>query len=105
MTAYANLSVSEDIIRDLGYQTIDDFLRIQARRALEQKISYYQSRVDFYERKYGMSFTEFRQRIQNAADETLAPFSVIEKEDDDNDWDDALDFIRIYTADLLRIRP
>ncbi len=98
-------SVPEAIIHDLGYQNTDDFLRVQVRHALEQKISYYQSRIDFYQVKYGMSLDEFHRRVVNQHDPALSGFGIIEKENDDFDWDDATDFVRIYTADLQQIRP
>lgn len=105
MLASASPSVPEAIIRDLGYQNTDDFLRVQVRHALEQKISYYQSRVDFYEQKYGMTFEQFRHVVTDPSNPALANFGVVEKENDDIDWDDALDFVRIYTADLRQVRP
>lgn len=105
MLASASPSVPEAVIRDLGYQSIDDFLRVQVRHALEQKISYYQSRIDFYEQKYGMSFEQFRHRVTDANDSVLTNYGSIEKEDDDINWDDALDFVGIYAADLRQIRP
>lgn len=105
MLASANPPVPEAVIHHLGYRNTDDFLRVQVRHALEQKISYYQSRVDFYEKKYGMSLDEFLRRVIDSEDPALTKFGVIEKENDDFDWDDALDFVRIYTADLHQIRP
>ena len=105
MLASTNQSVPEAVLRNLGYQNTDDFLRTQARHVLEQKISYYQSRVDFYQHKYSMSLDEFYQRVIDQNDSVLSGFGVLEKENDDVDWDDAVDFVRIYTADLHQIRP
>jgi len=105
MSTFPGQSVPEAVIHDLGYQNTDDFLRVQVRHALEQKISYYQSRVDFYQHKYGMTLDEFQQRVIDQTDPALAKFGIIEKENDDFDWDDASDFVRIYTADLQQIRP
>ncbi|MFD2571383.1 hypothetical protein ACFSUS_12110 [Spirosoma soli] len=105
MSASVGQSVPEAIIHDLGYQNIDDFLRVQVRHVLEQKINYYQSRIDFYQQKYGMSIDEFHSRVVDQNDPVLSKFGVSEKENDDFDWDDAIDFVRIYTADLRQIRP
>ncbi len=105
MLASASPSVPEEVIHNLGYQNTDDFLRVQVRNALEQKISYYQSRIDFYEKKYRMSLDEFHQRVTNPTDPILSKFGVVERENDDFDWEDALDFVGIYTANLLQIRP
>jgi len=105
MTAAISPSVPEAVIITLGYQNTDDFLRVQVRRALEEKINYYQSRIDFYEQKYGMSLDTFHNRITDEADPVLSKFGIIEKENDDFDWDDAVDFVRIYTENLGQIRP
>ena len=35
----------------------------------------------------------------------LSQFGIIEKENDDNDWDDAMDFLSDYTDCLNQIRP
>lgn len=105
MLASASQSIPEEVIHKLGYQNTEDFLRIQVRHALEQKISYYQSRVDFYEKKYGMSLGEFHRRVVDPSDPVLAKFGITEKENDDFDWDDATDFVQLYTADLRQIRP
>lgn len=105
MLASASPSVPETVIHNLGYQNTDDFLRVQVRRALEQKISYYQSRIDFYEKKYGMPFVDFRRRVTDPTDSMMSKFGLIEKENDDLDWDDALDFVYIFSTDLQQVRP
>lgn len=105
MIAPVSKSPLERVIQNLGYRSTDDFLHIQLRNVLEQKIAYYQSRVDFFEQKYGMNFSEFRHRVVNKSDTALARFGVIEKENDDNDWDDALDFSADYTNCLHQLRP
>lgn len=105
MVTPANPAIPEAVIHHLGYRDTDDFLRVQVRHALEQKISYYQSRVDFYEKKYGMPLDDFHRRVIDPEDPILSKFGIIEKENDDFDWDDAIDFVQIYTADLSQIRP
>lgn len=59
----------------------------------------------FFQQKYGMDFDEFRQRVVDKSDGMLASFGSIEKENDDNDWDDAIDFLADYTTYLYQIRP
>ncbi len=93
------------VAQDLGYRSAADFTRIQLQSALERKIAYYQSRIDAYEAKYGMNFTEFRRRVVDRNDLFLSRFGIVEKEDDDNDWDDALDYVEIYAQNLSLIRP
>ena len=68
-------------------------------------MSYYQSRVDYYQHKYGMNFTEFRRRVVDKDDPQLLKFGIIEKEDDDNDWEDAIDFLDDYLTALIQIQP
>lgn len=101
----APASSLDRIVQHLGYRSADDFLHIQLRNVLEQKIAYYQSRIDFFEQKYGMTFDEFQQRVVDKSDTILSRFGVIEKENDDNDWDDALDFLTDYTDCLHQLRP
>ncbi len=68
-------------------------------------MAYYQSRIDYYQQKYGMDFAEFRRRVVDKADPQLLKFGIIEKEDDDNDWEDAIDFLDDYLAALTHIQP
>lgn len=105
MTAPASKASLERVIQNLGYRSTDDFLHIQLRNVLEQKIAYYQSRIDFFQQKYGVDFATFRQRVVDKSDYSLARFGVIEKETDDNEWDDAIDFLDDYTTYLHQIRP
>lgn len=93
------------VIQHLGYRSADDFLHIQLRNVVEQKVAHYQGRVDFFRQKYDMDFDEFRQRVVDKSDSVLSRFAIIEKENDDNDWDDALDFLADYTDCLHQIRP
>ena len=95
----------DQIARNLGYRSARDFARVQLQSLLEQKIAYYQSRIDVYEAKYGMDFAEFRRRVVEPNDPLLSKFDPIQKELDDNDWDDALDFVSLYAQDLARLQP
>ncbi|MBB3837278.1 hypothetical protein FHS57_001272 [Runella defluvii] len=95
----------EELANGLGYMSVFDFTKIQIKNVTLQKIAYYQARVDGFEKKYGMRFEEFRQRVINPSDAVLSKFGIIEKEDDDNDWEDALDFIQIYSRALQRVIP
>lgn len=98
-------NVMEEIAHSLGYRSIYDFTRIQIQTLLLQKIAYYQSKIDTFEQKYGMKFEEFRQRVIDKTDPVLSKFGIIEKEDDDNNWDDALDFVKIYSQKLQQMLP
>ena len=52
-----------------------------------------------------MDFAEFRRRVVEPNDPLLSKFDPIQKELDDNDWDDALDFVSLYAQDLARLQP
>ncbi|RRB00925.1 hypothetical protein EHT25_22315 [Larkinella rosea] len=105
MVASSNQSILEKVVHAFGYRSTEDFLRIEIRNLLQQKIAYYQGRIDFYEQKYGMNFDEFRRRIVDKSDPVLSKFGMIEKEDDDNDWDDSIDFMLDYSNYLQQINP
>lgn len=92
-------------VRSLGFSDVDTFARTHAVRMLEGKILYYQSRVDFYERKYGMSYDVFVSRVVDRDDPVLSKFGIIEKEDDDNDWEDSLHFVQSYSERLRALEP
>ncbi len=105
MTAPLSTDQLDSLAQSLGYRSVSDFTRIQLRHAVEQKMAYYQSRIDYYQQKYGMDFAEFRRRVVDKADSQLLKFGIIEKEDDDNDWEDAIDFLDDYLAALTHIQP
>ena len=104
VTTNAN-NVMEEIAHNLGYRSVFDFTRIQIQTLLLQKIAYYQSRIDIYEQKYSMNFEEFRRRVVDKNDSGLSKFGIIEKEDDDNNWGDAVDFVKIYFQKLQILLP
>lgn len=105
MTASSATDRLDSLAQSLGYRSVSDFTRIQLRHAVEQKMAYYQSRIDYYQQKYGMDFVEFRRRVVDKTDSHLSKFGIIEKEDNDNNWEDAIDFLDDYSAALTQIRP
>ena len=50
-----------------------------------------------------MKFSEFRTRVIDKTDPVLSQFGIIEKEDDDNNWEDSIDFIEIYSQKLQQV--
>ena len=46
-------------VQSLGYTTIEDFAREQARSLIKQNMAYYQARIDLFEQKYGLDFHTF----------------------------------------------
>ena|GEM_PF-739488 len=104
-TEIESYKAMEDIVHGLGFKSVFDFTKNHVQSAIREKITYYQSRVDFFEKKYGINFQEFSNRVSNTDDFALSKFGIIEKEDDYNDWDDALDFVHIYSQKLQQIIP
>lgn len=94
----------DKLAQRLGYAGLRDFSRIQLRTLIEKKITYYQSRVDLYETKYGMPFEEFRRRVVDKSDAVLSTYGILEKEDDDMEWETALEMVHGYQLDLDELR-
>lgn len=94
----------DKLAQRLGYAGLRDFSRVQLRAVIEKKIAHYQSRVDLYEAKYGMTFEEFRRRVVDKSDVLLSTYGIFEKEDDDMEWETALDLVREYQLDLDELR-
>lgn len=90
----------EQTVQLLGYRSVEDFALNHAGSQLGKKISYYQSRVDYYEQKYGMDYETFTSNVANPTDNKLNKFGTLEREDDDFEWEDALYFVTSYTQKL-----
>ena len=88
----------ENLVKDFGYSSVEDFTRIQARNLLMQRIAYFQSRVDFFTKKYGMHFKEFEEKWHD-----LTHFGIIEKEDDGQDWETSVEMATIYDKKLTEL--
>ena len=89
--------LEEVVQKELGFDSVDDFIRQQALAIFHQKLAETESAVSRYETKYGMSLIEFQTRIVNQQDELLKRFGIIEREDDLLDWefqDHALPYYR-----------
>jgi hypothetical protein len=89
--------VLEQIIQSLGYKDSETFLKIQAQGLLLQKIAYYRGRIDLFAKKYGGDYDSFISRFHELSN------SMLEKENDGQDWDDAIDFVNIYQKRLQEI--
>lgn len=82
----------------LGYTSIEDFTREQARSLIQQNMAYYQARIDLFEQKYGLDYYVFVEQF-----DSLRKYSIIEKEDDSMLWETAIDVVNAYRADLEAI--
>ncbi len=82
----------------LGYTSIEDFAREQARSLIQQNMAYYQARIDLFEQKYGLDYYVFVEQF-----DSLRKYSIIEKEDDSMLWETAIDVVNAYRADLEAI--
>ena len=85
-------------VQSLGYASIQDFAREQARSLIQQNMAYYQARIDLFEQKYGLDFQQFVEQF-----DSLGKYSIIEKEDDSMLWETAIDVVSAYRADLEAI--
>ncbi|MCY7349662.1 MAG: hypothetical protein LH606_03230 [Cytophagaceae bacterium] len=103
MVSSEHTETLKKVIHTLGYADVDTFARVHAIRRLEKKISYCQSRVDFYEQRYGMDYAAFVSRVINREDPILGRFGTLEKEDDGSDWEDSLYFVQSFTDQLRAI--
>lgn len=81
----------DKVVQRFGYTSVLDFTRIQVQILIREKIAFYKGQVSIYEKKYGMDFEEFRRRVVEKTDPVLSKFGVIEKEDDDMEWELALE--------------
>ena len=97
-TITANTDVLTQTIQGLGYASLEDFAREQAKSILQQKIAYYQSRIDFFEQKYGLDFAQFSDQFAH-----IRPYSILEKEDDSLLWETAIDVLHAYQKDVLAL--
>lgn len=97
-TISAETDILTQIIQGLGYTSLIDFAREQTKGILQQKIAYYQSRVDFFEQKYGLSFGQFCEQFDQ-----IRPYSLLEKENDSLLWETAIDVIDAYKTDALAL--
>lgn len=95
----------EEVVHSLGFQNVFEFTKNHVQSAIREKIAYYQSRVDFFEKKYKMNFKEFVNRVSDSTDEALSKFGVFEKEDDHNNWDDAVEFVQLYSHKMQQLLP
>jgi hypothetical protein len=76
------------------YSGVWDFALKQAQILVSEKIAYYQSRIDYYEAKYGMNYATFCAQFHQIAHPTL-----LEREDDSIEWDAAIAAVRAFTKD------
>lgn len=90
--------VLEQVIQSLGFKDAETFLKQQAQSLLLQKIAYYRGQIDLFVKKYGGDYENFLNHFNDYSQ------SVIEKENDGQDWDDAIDFINIYQQRLQEIQ-
>ena len=99
MVEIANTSETlTQLIHGLGYSSVIDFAREQAKGIIQQKIAYYKSRIDYFEQKYGMNFEIFYQNF-----EQIKQHTVIEKEEDSITWESSIDVVNAYQQDLLAL--
>ncbi len=75
------VEISEGIINQLGFKDIKSFVKSQALLMMMAKIDKYESEDKFFERKYRMSFEDFRHKMEETKEK-----EDFEEEDDYLDW-------------------
>lgn len=82
-------------IHSWGYNTVQQFATEQAKNILQQKIAYYNSKVDYFQQKYGFNFSEFCLKFND-----IKNHSLFEKEDDSIIWETSEDVLLSYKTEL-----
>jgi hypothetical protein len=98
MTVQTGFEALSQTVQSWGYANLDVFAKEQAKNILQQKIAYYQSRIDFFEQKYALKFTEFCEKFSS-----IKNHGVLEKEDDSMVWETALDVVESYKRGLIAL--
>ena len=98
MTVQTEFEALSQTVQSWGYANVDVFAKEQAKGILQQKIAYYQSRIDFFEQKYALNFNDFCDKFSS-----IKNHSIIEKEDDSMIWETALDVVESYKKDLMSL--
>ncbi|MEO5675863.1 MAG: hypothetical protein ABIQ74_14570 [Chitinophagales bacterium] len=86
------------IVESLGFSSIDEFALDQALKKLFEEVKKSNHRIEFFEKKYGMSYEEFSKNF-HAIDEV----ELFEKEDDGMEWRTELVVLRNLEKDLAEL--
>jgi hypothetical protein len=98
MTAQTGFEALSQTVQSWEYANVEVFAKEQAKNILQQKIAYYQSRIDFFEQKYALKFNDFCDKFSS-----IRNHGVIEKEEDSMVWETALDVVESYKKDLTAL--
>jgi hypothetical protein len=98
MTTSLGFETLSQTVQGRGYANVDVFAKEQAKNILQQKIAYYQSRIDFFEQKYALKFNDFCDKFSS-----IKNHSITEKEDDSMVWETSLDVVESYKKDLMAL--
>jgi hypothetical protein len=91
----------EKAIYQLGYSSVNEFAEKNIKREFSDRVAFYTAIVENFEKKYGMKYEEFSKRVIDTNDAVLSKFGIIEKENDDFEWNDAVDLIEDYSNKIL----
>ncbi len=98
MATSLGFEILNQTVQGWGYANVDVFAKEQAKGILQQKIAYYQSRIDFFEQKYALKFTDFYDKFSS-----IKNHSITEKEDDSMVWETSMDVIESYKKDFIAL--
>ncbi|MEI7581096.1 hypothetical protein [Runella sp.] len=94
----AQLVTLETMVQGLGYESVTDYAIKKMRDELELNIKESQEIIDGFEKKYGMSFDDFKRRFFE-----LEQFGLFDKEDDSMDWKVEVEAVKIYREHLKNL--
>jgi hypothetical protein len=94
MTTVQNIALAQTV-QAFGYTNVMAFAREQAMNLLQQRVAYYQSRVDYFTAKYGCNYETFCQQFHTFSTPTL-----FERENDSMEWETSLDALSEYQHDI-----
>ena len=91
------LEVINKNLSELGYENIYDFVIDQMIGIAKEKLKKSEDTVRGFEQKYGMNFDTYRKNFHSFN------FELIEKEDDQVDWEVELSFLETHKQALFEL--
>jgi hypothetical protein len=98
MTSNSMSNTLDSTIQSWGYSSVEAFAIEQAKNILQQKMAYYQSQINYFEQKYGLSFEQFCAEFDK-----ITNHSIVEKEDDSIHWETATDVFQSYQREYFTL--
>jgi hypothetical protein len=87
-------------VHQIGYKSVYDFAAQKLKDSLLEEIKVSLDAIDVFERKYGMTYEQFREQFFS-----LSSFELFEREDDSMDWSAEIAQLRILEKRLAQLLP